>query len=54
MMELVYILVDAVFLLQRFNTWKVRKDLVEVEKVQQRISDRRRTAQLKADSSERK
>lgn len=28
----------------RFNTWKVRKDLVDVDRVQQRVAERRRTA----------
>ena len=30
--------------IQRFNTWKVRKDLVDVDRVQQRVAERRRTA----------
>ncbi|XP_067940724.1 uncharacterized protein [Watersipora subatra] len=30
---------------KRFNTWKVRKDMVEVDKVQQKVAERRRTAQ---------
>lgn len=30
---------------KRFNTWKVRNDMVDVERVQQRVAERRKTAQ---------